>query len=482
MARARGMSGAVTFTLAALGLMAGCGELEQNGGGEPEGAAAATGALRAKGSRTLSADTRFFIPPPNGGARDQIKALKKAKKKSDAALVAAMTETPAAVWFTSGTPTEVQAAVEKTMEDAGCEVPVLVAYNVPFRDCAQYSAGGAVDTAAYEAWIDGFAAGIGKNKAVVILEPDGLGIIPYYTSYWQSQPDWCQPKVTDAAGNATPAPGATPAERFAQLNYAIDAIHAKAPGALVYLDATHSGWLGANEAANRLMQGGIQKAEGFFMNASNYQYTADSIHFGTWVSSCLALFKGHADAEDTWWDAAWGCPNQYVESPAGSGNYVPDYSAANVLAVDGSYQGLLGSWVPSTRFVIDTSRNGRGPLDAAKYAGPPTNQPAAVLSSLQSGNWCNPPGAGAGLRPLAIPGPALLDAYLWIKVPGESDGSCDIAGGARAWDFGQYNPWSLGVDAQSHFDPLWGMVDPAAGIWFPEQALELAQNATPPLR
>ena len=35
--------------------------------------------------------------------------------------------------------------------------------------------------------------------------------------------------------------------------------------------------------------------------------------------------------------------------------------------------------------------------------------------------------------------------------------------------------------AQSHFDPLWGMVDPAAGLWFPQQALQLAQNAVPPL-
>ena len=57
-------------------------------------------------------------------------------------------------------------------------VPVLVAYNVPFRDCARYSTGGATDTAAYQAWIDGFARGVGDGKAVVILEPDGLGIIP----------------------------------------------------------------------------------------------------------------------------------------------------------------------------------------------------------------------------------------------------------------------------------------------------------------
>jgi endoglucanase len=104
-----------------------------------------------------------------------------------------------------------------------------------------------------------------------------------------------------------------------------------------------------------------------------------------------------------------------------------------------------------------------------------------VTAGLTSGNWCNPPGAGLGLRPTANTGVALLDAYLWVKIPGESDGSCDIAGGARAWDYTQYNPWSLTGDAQNHFDPLWGIVDPAAGLWFPQQALQLAKNATPPL-
>ena len=58
------------------------------------------------------------------------------------------------------------------------EMPVIVAYNLPFRDCAQYSAGGAANTADYKAWIDGVAAGIGGREATVILEPDGLGIIP----------------------------------------------------------------------------------------------------------------------------------------------------------------------------------------------------------------------------------------------------------------------------------------------------------------
>jgi endoglucanase len=182
---------------------------------------------------------------------------------------------------------------------------------------------------------------------------------------------------------------------------------------------------------------------------------------------------------------SWGCPNQYVETPPGSNNWIPDFSPANVAAVDAAYAsalapGWIGPFAASTHFVIDTGRNGKGPLDVAPFGAAPYNQPAPVLSALHSGNWCNPPGAGLGVRPTANTGVALLDATLWVKVPGESDGSCDIAGGARAWDF-TYNPWGVAADAQNHFDPLWGMTDPAAGAWFPQQALELARNATPSL-
>ena len=100
--------------------------------------------------------------------------------------------------------------------------------------------------------------------------------------------------------------------------------------------------------------------------------------------------------------------------------------------------------------MIDTSRNGRGAW-----------LPSATYPDAQT--WCNAPGRGVGLRPTANTGVPLLDAYLWLKVPGESDGSCTrgIAGGTT--------------------DPEWGIADPAAGSWFPEQALELARQAEPKL-
>jgi endoglucanase len=77
--------------------------------------------------------------------------------------------------------------------------------------------------------------------------------------------------------------------------------------------------------------------------------------------------------------------------------------------------------------VIDTSRNGRGP-----YTGPDEPQ------------WCNPPGRALGPAPELNPGPAGIDAYLWIKDPGASDGAC--RGGPPA---GQYWPAYAAALAQA---------------------------------
>ena len=71
-----------------------------------------------------------------------------------------MIDTPQAVWFTAGTPRQVRQDVRATVARAVAKktVPVLVAYNIPFRDCAHYSAGGATSVAEYESWIDALAA------------------------------------------------------------------------------------------------------------------------------------------------------------------------------------------------------------------------------------------------------------------------------------------------------------------------------------
>ena len=64
-------------------------------------------------------------------------------------------------------------------------------------------------------------------------------------------------------------------------------------------------------------------------------------------------------------------------------------------------------------YVIDTSRSGLGPT--------------------ADNEWCNPLGRAVGTLPTTATGIDGLDAYLWIKPPGESDGSCN--GGPTAGKF-----------------------------------------------
>ena len=401
--------------------------------------ATATLALAMTATPTL-ASGGFYVPTPDKGALQQIKDLVKqghASDLSNAALLTAMVSEGHAVWFTGGTPGAVREQVKKTMRLAYAQdaVPVLVAYNLPFRDCGQYSAGGALNTADYEAWIDGFAAGIGTGKAIVILEPDGLGIIPYNTPMFAPAMEWCQPDLTGT--------GLTPetanAARYEQLNYAVTRLGQQA-NVSVYLDATHSTWLGVGEAAYRLLTAGLARADGFFLNVSNYETTATNTIFGTWISECLARV------------AAWGgylpqyCPSQY-SPPA----YKVDYSQAWIDSVNADF--ASDGATPRTHFVIDTSRNGLGPWT------PPADK---YSSGDDPQTWCNPPGRGVGDRPTANTGVPLIDAYLWVKVPGESDGSCTRSTGGT-------------------IDPEWGIVDPAAGQWFPRMALQLAQLANPSL-
>jgi endoglucanase len=228
-----------------------------------------------------------------------------------------------------------------------------------------------------------------------------------------------------------------------------------------------------------LTKAGVLRARGFFLNVSNYQKTSELTQYGTWVSGALAAPSGAPswafdDLGNFHFD--W-LPSQY--DPAQ--NYALNYSPEYVATVNEALASFLGRAVASIPFVLDTGRNGQGPLDTAPYALAPYSQPESVISGLRTGYWCNGYGAGAGLRPSTNTGIPLLDAYLWIKVPGESDGTCDIAGGARAWDFGVYNPWGVTSADQNHFDPLWGQVDPEAGKWFAAQGLQLAQNANPTL-
>lgn len=137
-------------------------------------------------------------------------------------------------------------------------------------------------------------------------------------------------------------------ERYDLLSYAVDTL-TRNPAAAVYVDGGHSRWVPAGEMANRLNAVGVSRARGFSLNITNYYSTDEQIGYGEAIS---ALTNG-------------------------------------------------------SHYVIDTSRNGAGPL------------PDAPLS------WCNPGGRALGVAPTTDTAGAHADAYVWVKRVGESDGSCD---------------------------------------------------------
>jgi endoglucanase len=384
------------------------------------GSALASPGNRRGDDEVLDGRVRFYVErETNAGRQAEIWAAE--GRTQDAAYMRALSRISQAVWFTSGTPAEVRRAVHATVDAAQRQhaVPVLVAYYVPGRDCSQYSAGGAPSEQAYLEWIDAFARGIGHHRAVVILEPDGLALL-------SSEP-WCGEGGGGFTG--TPEDFGRVDERFREINGALDRL-ARNRRTAVYVDAGHSAWQPLNDynagygepqdqlgMASRLLRGGIDKAQGFFLNVSNFRSTADLVDYGTRLSKCIAFRQA---------TGASAC------------------SDADIASVPEDPDAL-------THFVLDTSRNGQGPWVP----------PAGLYPDPQ--DWCNPPERGLGARPTTRTGNELVDAFLWVKRPGESDGQCTRG--------------TAGPE-----DPVYGAVDPPAGQWWAEYALGLAQRANPPLR
>ncbi|MGV9935673.1 glycoside hydrolase family 6 protein [Streptomyces olivaceoviridis] len=402
-------------------------------------AGAALTATQAQATPTrdvLTPATKFYVDPHSKAAKQALVDFGNGDV-GNAVNMAKLASWPQAEWFTEGTPDEVRGKVGELVHRARAvgRTPVLVAYNVPGRDCTQYSSGGAASSAAYRQWIDAFAAGIGTSKAVVVVEPDGAALLP----------EDCGP-TTDPTGELTAA-------RIADLAYAVKTLKAK-PRTVVYLDAGNVQWRPVGEMAQRLLDAGVRHSDGFALNVSNTHPTDHNARYGTWIAKCMWYAtegpeeaRGHAER----------CAGQYYSAAAPNdgapGNAVSSTDPTTWRWTDAWYDQNVGT-PPADglrHFVIDTSRNGLGAWtpEPGKYTGDPEV-------------WCNAPGRGLGPRPTADTGVPLVDAYLWIKIPGESDGSCTRNTGGT-------------------IDPEYGVVDPPAGTWWPDQAHALARNAAPRL-
>lgn len=202
-----------------------------------------------------------FWVEQNSNARRTADAWR-ATRPADAAQLDKVAAQPQVRWFgnwNTDVARDVDAAT--TTITATGALPVFVAYNIPRRDCGGMSGDNVTTVSAYRSWIAALAEGIGSRRAAVIVEPDALAAMDCLSPADQ------QTRLDLIAG-------------------AVQVLRAKGSVA-VYLDAGNPGWQTAAAMADRLRRAGIDAAQGFALNVSNFLSTPANLVYGRDISSRL---------------------------------------------------------------------------------------------------------------------------------------------------------------------------------------------------
>lgn len=197
---------------------------------------------------------------PEGNAARQVAAYVRDGEPENAELIRRIARQPVGEWVVPEEPRQAVAGVTGAAEKAGRQA-LLVLYDIPHRDCGQFSGGGAADGDAYRAWLEDVARGIGDRRATVVLEPDAL----------LHMVDGCTPEEFHE-------------ERYDLLKDAVRRLK-RQPGATVYLDAGNAGWRTPDVLREPLRRAGIAEADGFAVNVSNFWTTRASTDFGRRLSA-----------------------------------------------------------------------------------------------------------------------------------------------------------------------------------------------------
>jgi cellulose 1,4-beta-cellobiosidase len=351
----------------------------------------------------------------------------------------------------------------------GANMFQFVVYDLPGRDCSALASNGELgptEIGRYETeYIDPIAAILADPayrslRIVAIIEIDSLPNL-----------------VTNVSGNTAKPVCQTMQQNgnyVTGIRYALSKLHA-IPNVYNYVDAAHHAWLGwdsnfgpaadlfASTAAGAT--GGCNTVDGFIANTANYSaLTEPNFTINT-------SFNGVSVRQSKWVDF-----NQYVDELT----YTQALRNALMSRCFGQNTNPIG-------MLIDTSRNGWG--GSARPTGAPTNATsiddfvnrARIDRRIHSGNWCNQSGAGLGERPRATPASG-IDAYVWVKPPGESDGASSQIANDEGKGFDQMcDPTYTGNALNGN--NLTGALPnaPLSGHWFPAQFQQLMQNAFPPL-
>ncbi len=351
------------------------------------------------------ANASFFVNPEYSA---KIRAT--AERHPDKAhALESLTNVSSAIWLDSiasldQVPSVLKESAAQSEQLGRAVVPVLVVYDLPNRDCAAEASAGELDS-------ENDGERRYREEFIDVLSTT-LADYPDQQVVLILEPD----SLPNLVSNLGVEKCALSQNLYKNsIAYAISQL--SMPNVYLYLDAAHAGWLGWESNRRRTvelfkevlaMAGGSDRIRGFATNVSNYNPLA-------------------------------GDDGKRLE---------PSNPCANELCyVNALAESLALAGIDNKGFIIDTARNGRGGIRS------------------RWGNWCNIKGAGLGERPQASPEPR-IDAYYWVKPPGESDGVADE--GAPRFDPNCQSP-----------DAAPGA--PQAGEWFESYLLELVDNANPQL-
>mmetsp|Transcript_22857 Transcript_22857/g.54385 ORF Transcript_22857/g.54385 Transcript_22857/m.54385 type:complete len:488 (+) Transcript_22857:80-1543(+) len=377
------------------------------------------------------------------------------------ATLASMRDVPSAYWLDnkgkiSGSTTD---TMEGILADAASkpvpELVVFIVYDLPNRDCHAKASNGEI-CCSYkpdgrcdytddrsdrfcdaglkeymEEYIDKIAEVLkkfsGRVPIVLVIEPDSL-------------PNLSTNQADPRCGNQ-----ATKSAYEKGVSYAVAALAAADPYAAIYLDAGHGGWLGWKDNMKDFVQT-IRRLQvsdyirGFASNVAGYQHVGEVCEY---YDFCLPSSGNHQD-------------HPCCYDPCGlTSEWNPSHNELNyALHLRKAMSEGINGFVP--HMIIDTGRNG-----------------AAGMRS-QCKNWCNIRAAGVGhVATTDTAKPDVVDAYFWLKTPGESDGCTEVLpDGATCPRFDSDCSSSDSIGSRAG-EPR----APEAGQWFDYQIKQLAENA-----
>jgi cellulose 1,4-beta-cellobiosidase len=400
----------------------------------------------------------FYLNPANQKEYDSSIATASGAVKTN---LQKMKAVPSAYWIDrkdkiKGNSTS---TVEGILKDAASKSPpelvVLIFYDLPNRDCDAKASNGEIcctrnvdGTCDYNTqsdceggiaeykkdYVDPFVSVLaeykGKVPVVLVVEPDSL------------------PNLASNLGQPHCGNKATQAAYHQGIKYALDELTTKTDATL-YLDAAHGGWLGWEDNLEKFMAQlksmdlPFDKMRGFSTNVANYQPLGIQCPWAPdqGYRNGYCLNGKHAS------DPCCTDPCK-LEAQWNQGNNELNYAQALQKAAAG-----LLSWTANV--IIDTGRNGVPDM------------------RTDCSNWCNPRNAGAGLASTSETEHAGVDAFFWLKTPGESDGCTQkLPSGSSCVRYDSMCGSADSIGSQSS-EPR----SPEAGKWFDYAVKQLAANA-----